>query len=189
MKINKFRKQTMILTAFLFLAGCGGPVYFIRPNVGPVGEIHRPTLEAVWAQPEFGDGALWKIYVRASDPDGDLDKVFIAFDQLGGTYPGEHLIIPPSQRKRMNGAVLVWAYVKGFSADPSIHGTTYIHVEDRAGNISDSKTFEFTVLAVGPGDKGEAPPSFEKNVSLGQVDFPIQSNEDLGSEECNTPDC
>jgi hypothetical protein len=89
----------------------------------------------------------------------------------------------------MNGAVLVWAYVKGFNADPSIHGSTYIHVEDRAGNISNGKTFEFTILVVGPGDKGEAPPSFEKKVSLGQVDFPIQSNEDLGSERCTTPDC
>ena len=189
MKINKLRKQTVIVATFFSLAGCGGPMYVIRPNVGPVGEKPRPTLEAVWAQSEFGDGALWRIYVRANDPDGDLDKVFISFDQLGGTHPGEHLIIPPSQRKRMNGAVLIMARVKGFNTDPSIHGSTYIHVEDRAGNISNSKTFEFTILAIGPGDIGEAPPSFEKNVSLGQAGFPIRSYEDLGSGGCTTPGC
>ncbi len=181
MKFNALRKGLSLLATFVILAGFSGPFSLYRPNFGPVGEDHRPVLEAAWAQSEFGDGAMWKICVRASDPDGDLDKVFITIDQLGGTYPGEFIIVPESQRKTTNGAVLFWAYVKGFSTSPIICGTAQIHVEDRAGNMSDSRTIEFTVLLIGPKDKGDLPPGFKRNVILGQMDFPLQSGEDLGS--------
>ncbi len=69
--------------AFLLLAGTATDAFPIRPREGPVGEEHRPVVEAIAAQNEIGNGYLWKIYVRASDPDGDLDKIQVMFSQLG----------------------------------------------------------------------------------------------------------
>ncbi len=171
LRIHSHRKILWLLAAAALLSGFTN---LFRPNIGPVGEKHRPTLEAVWAQPEIGDGAFWKIYVRASDPDGDLDKVSVFFGQLGATYPPSTLIVPASQRKGINGAALIWALLNGHGATSTIYGTAEIHVEDRAGNVSNSKTVAFQVLQQELEDKGEPPAGFKRLANLGNLDFPLQ---------------
>jgi len=160
-----------VLFGVLSLAGCAE---FYRPETGPRGEAHRPVLEAVWAQPEIGEREFWRIYVRASDPDGDLDAVFITFDQHGATYAGELLILPASQRRRANGAVEVYTDMKDGSGGLAVYGTARVHVLDRAGNRSEAKTFSFAVLGSPRADAGAPPQGFERGVTLGRAEFPLR---------------
>ncbi len=169
----------LVLGATLFFApgGGAGVFEFIRPDFGPVGEKHRPAVEAVAAQDEIEDGAIWKIYIRATDPDGDSDKVQITFSQLGtGMYSPEILILPTPQRRRTNGAVRIWASLVGGGSTDTIYGTAEVRVIDRAGNISGAKTLEFRVTGFDTSGAFVPPAGFDTSVLLGDMDFPLQSS-------------
>lgn len=172
----------LIAALSLLLAGCAEiAANFIRPLKGPVGQKHAPILEAVYAQREIGDGNLWKVYVRATDPDGDLDKIFIGFQQPGAWWAPEFMILPKTQRKRLNGAVLYWAALQGGGSSSTIYASTQVYVEDRAGNMSEVRTLEFVILQDDTKDREPPPGKFGKIV-LGQMDFPILTDSALGGD-------
>ena len=159
--------------AAVVLTGCAEMAEnFIRPTKGPVGQKFTPVLEAIWAQPEIGNGELWKVYVRAHDPNGDLDKVFIGFDQPGGVWSPDFLILPRSQQRNLNGTVLYWTHVRNFSS--SIPMRINVRVEDRAGNTSEARTLDIQIVSDGRKDDGNPPAGFKK-VVIGQMDFPIRA--------------
>lgn len=168
-----------IFSIALLLAGCAEMAEnFIRPNEGPVGQKHAPTLEAVYAQPEIGDGNNWRVYVRATDPDGDLDKIFIGFQQPGAWWAPQFMILPKSQRKELNGAVFYWASLQGGGHSTTVYASVHIYVEDRAGNRSGARSIEFAVLQDGTKDKNQPPAGFKKIV-IGQMDFPLLTDSAL----------
>ncbi len=170
-------------TTVLLISGCGPGGFILPPREGPVGEKHRPVIRAIAAQNEIGIGYLWKIYIHATDPDGDIDKIYVSFAQLGGSYPSLPLVLSQPM-KEINGAVLTWTTLDGSGFQMgAIYASAEIRVEDRAGNMSESKAIEFTLGSFGPGDKFVPPPPFNKNLVYGQVHFPIQSDNDLVGDD------
>jgi len=170
-------RSLVLGTALLFLAA--GPAFaffpfILPPREGPVGKKHEPVVEAIAAQTEIRNGNLWKIYIRASDPDGDLDRIQVSFGQLGaGTYPPDLLVLKKTVGN-LNGAILVWAWLRGGDSNaPTIYATVEIIVEDRAGNISEAKTMEFEVQTFGPEDTFIPPPGFNPSNVLGTADSPL----------------
>jgi hypothetical protein len=146
-----------------------------RRKQGPVGEKHTTVVEALDAQREIGDGTLWRIYLRASDPDGDLDRVQITFFSSPGMYAPEQLILPASKQKQANGAILIWARLNGGDSTTDIYGEIEIRVEDRAGNLSNPKKLEFTVQEYGMYDEFVPSAAFNRDVVLGQAQFPLET--------------
>ncbi len=175
----------------LLLAGAcvsnGG--FILPPREGPVGKRHRPSVVAVAAQTEIGIGYLWKIYLRAADPDDDLDKIYIVFAQLGhGGYPPEPVLLRGPVRE-INGAILTWTVLSGSGNQSGpLYGSAEIWVEDRAGNTSEPKVFQFTLDTFGSRDEYIPPPSFNADIVYGQVTFPIQSDDDLVGDDGNDAD-
>lgn len=171
------------------ITGCGPQGFILPPQKGPVGIKHQPVIQAIAAQKEIGIGYLWKIYIRVTDPDGDADKIYVSFSQPGGSYPSIPLVLNRPE-KEINGAVLTWTSLAGASNQLGpIYASAEIRVEDRAGNMSEPKEIEFTLGSFGPEDKFVPPPSFNKDLVYGQVDFPIQSEEDLvGDDEGDKDD-
>ncbi len=166
---------------FLFWAGDKSSVsgFLIPQREGPVGEKHRPVIRAIAAQNEIGIGYLWKIYIHATDPDGDVDKIYVFFAQPGGSYPNYPLVLHRPVRE-LNGAVLTWTTLAGSGTQLGpIYASAEIVVEDRAGNMSEPKEIEFTLDPFGPKDQFVPPPPFDKDLVYGQVHFPIQSEDDL----------
>ncbi|MFC1491378.1 hypothetical protein ACFLQ0_02175 [Nitrospinota bacterium] len=176
--------------ALLFLAAGSAHAFLpfiLPPREGPVGKKHEPIVEAIAAQTEIRDGNLWKIYIRASDPDGDLDKIQVTFSQLGnGTYSPD-LLVQKKTVRNLNGAILVWAYLNGGRASGTIYGAVEIRVEDRAGNVSDAKTMEFEVQDFGPPDTFVPPRGFNASILLGQAEFPLQSDPAPDSSDDRSP--
>ncbi len=181
--MKRTRKRISLALGALMLLVAGAPVSgfeFFRPNIGPAGEEHRPVVIAIDAQREIGDGTLWRIYVRASDPDGDLDKIQVTFSASPGMYAPDLLILPKSQQKKVNGAILVWARLNGDGSTDDIYGEVEIRVEDRAGNLSEPKKLEFTVQEYGMYDEFVPSPEFDRNVVLGQAEFPLETSSSTG---------
>lgn len=165
----------------LFLSGATAfaSSIFLPPRQGPVGDKHRPAVEAIDAQREIGDGQLWKIYIRASDPDGDLDKIYVTFSQLGvGAYSPE-LLVQKNTMKSLKGYILVWAKLEGGGTTGDILGNVEVRAEDRAGNMSEPKSFEFKLVQFGGEDRFHPPGEFDAGNNLGQAGFPLQTETDI----------
>jgi len=161
------------MAGFAALAGCAGIYY--SPSSGPVGEAHQPRLEAVWAAEAVGYGNIWRVYIRASDPDGDLDKVWVTFARFGGTYPGT--FVPLTQPLReANGYVQFWAWPKGGLklGELPIYASAMVRVEDRAGNQSHAIAIPF-VLMHHSGPDGAAPPAgFSRDTKLAEMEMNME---------------
>ncbi|OGL59614.1 MAG: hypothetical protein A3J27_12050 [Candidatus Tectomicrobia bacterium RIFCSPLOWO2_12_FULL_69_37] len=168
-------RRAVVLACLAVLGGCAG---FYRPQEGPVGERHRPRLEAAWAQPEIGYSQLWRIYVRAADPDGDLDKVWLTFTRFGATYVGNFVYLPEGQGRAANGYIQMWARPRGGLnlGELPIHATVEVRVEDRAGNQSASIVFPFTLVSTQVQEGVQPPAGFSQQVRLTEMDM----NMDIG---------
>ncbi len=167
---------------FLFTAGTAALAsgFILAPREGPSGDKHRPTVEAIEAQTEIGDGNLWKIYIRASDPDGDLDKLYVTFSQPGVGSFSPALLVQKTKVKSLNGFIIVWAQLKGGGSSGDIYADVEIRAEDRAGNMSEPKTMEFTVLQYGGEDRFAPASGFDTGNFLGQPDFPLETETEIG---------
>jgi len=91
-------------------------------------------------------GYIWKIYIEAEDPDGDMYKIASVVDHTGyGRYPTEWIIIKPQYRNRLKGYIQ-W---NTFSSRSSYLRewtmiTLKVSIIDKAGNESNEVIFPFT---------------------------------------------
>ncbi len=167
-----------LFAGLIFCAGgAADAALFLPPKEGPTGEKHRPVIEAIAAQNEIRDGAVWKIYVRASDPDGDLDKIYVTFSQSGGEITNS--LLPQKKTANLNGYILVWARLEGTNRQTStVDAELEIRVEDRAGNMSDSKNLEFVVGDFKKEDRFRPPAAFNAKNKLGQAEFGLLTEDE-----------
>jgi hypothetical protein len=91
-------------------------------------------------------GYIWKIYIEAEDPDGDMYRIASVVDQTGyGRYPTDWIIIKPEYRKHFKGYVQ-WNTFS--SRAPYLHEWTNITMKvsilDKTGNESNVVVFPFT---------------------------------------------
>lgn len=63
-----------------------------------------PVIEKSFAPNLLSPGDLWKIYVLASDPDGDMDTLIAVVEQSGmGAYPVSRTKIEGENSKELSG--------------------------------------------------------------------------------------
>jgi hypothetical protein len=132
-----------------------------------------------WAQPKPGTNApiitysfavekgyygyIWKIYIEAEDPDGDMYKIASVVDQAGGgRYPTDWIIIKSQYRKNLR-AYLQWntfsSRAQGMKEWTQI--TLKVSILDKAGNESNVVVFPFT-FEMGVKVKQEPPAPFNQ---------------------------
>ncbi|MFQ5895615.1 MAG: hypothetical protein ACE5JJ_07350 [Nitrospinota bacterium] len=131
------RFRALGLAVFL-LMGCAS-ADFIRLREGPVGMAHRPALEEVFVTPQSTRGDPVRIYVKASDPDGDLDRFVVSLEQLADLYPQEVILLP-------QGVKAISGYIDFLGTVPppsqpidELEVWVNVHAEDRAGNSSERR--------------------------------------------------
>lgn len=99
-------------------------------------------------------GDTWKIYLRASDAEGDMQRIVCVLDQPGsGTYPASFIPVPEDQKKELSGYI----YLRTFQCQGVSHLTLSltVQIQDRAGNYSAPASFP---LRFDPTAKQENPP-------------------------------
>ncbi len=145
---------------------------FLPPREGPTGKKHRPVIEAIAAQNEIAEGHMYKVYLRASDPDGDLDKIHIAISQAAGEITNS--LLTHKKTGKLNGYIAVWARLVGIDRQTSnIEAEVEIRVEDRAGNMSAPKKIDFIVGDFRKEDTFKPPSAFNARNKLGQAEFEL----------------
>ena len=123
-----------------------------------------PVLEKIWCSPEVTSGSLVKIYVKATDPEGDMRWVVVSAgkgDKPTGSVP---IRLGKDMKKDLNGFVY---YDTLRAPQKNVSGTAYIMIEDQKGN--ESEVMKVAVKVVAQGAKAEKPPADFQEVAIGPV--------------------
>ena len=127
-------------------------------------ESKAPMITHSFAIEKGYYGYVWKIYIEAEDPEGDMYKITSTVDQPGwGHYFTDTLMIKPQFRKNLKG-YLQWntfssntSYLREFTII-----TLKVSIFDKAGNESNVVVFPFQFVSRGV-PKYELPSPFSKD--------------------------
>jgi hypothetical protein len=132
-------------------------------KITQVSKIDAPTITHAFAADKGHYGCVWKIYIEAEDPEGDMDRISVRVNQVGyGYYPTDWITIKPQHRKYLVG-YLQW---NTFSSKASyLPEWTKISVKisifNKAGDESNEVTIPFTFES-GVKNQYQLPPPFNQ---------------------------
>ena len=136
-----------LLFALTFFAPYQGWAQLFQYSGGPTKPgTHAPIITHSFAVEKGYYGYIWKIYIEAEDPDGDMRRIAAVVDQTGyGHYPTNWIYLKSSYQKHFKGYIQ-W---NTFSSRASrleewTQITLKISVIDKAGNESNEVVFPFT---------------------------------------------
>jgi hypothetical protein len=127
------------MIALTFLAAYAG---WAQPKL----ETKAPVITDSFAVEKGYYGYIWKIFIEAEDPDGDMLKIASVVDQPGwGHYPTDFIILKPQYRNHLKGYIQWNTFSSGA---PYLREWTSITLKvsilDKAGNESNVVVFPFT---------------------------------------------
>jgi hypothetical protein len=125
-----------------------------------------PVITNSFASKEISQGDIWKIYVEAHDPDGDMRQFVCVIKQVGyGSYSPDYVVIKGPHREKMKGYLRFFSGAGGgarLGEWTTLSLTLYIR--DRGRKNSNKVVFPLTFSR---GSKqGSPPPPFDS----GQLD-------------------
>jgi hypothetical protein len=134
-----------------------------------------PVISESFASPKIRGGQTWKVYLIASDPDGDMKNIVCVIDQPGvGTYPVSITRIKDGDRQELSGYV----YLNTPMDFDMLNLTLHIQIEDKAGHYSKPVSLPLTFSFR---DRQEPPPQgLFKEKNLGPI--MIQLRKTLGGD-------
>lgn len=132
------RKFFIGFLLLFFLTACAGlePIEVREQTYGK--EV--PVISQSFASSKISWGQAWKVYLMASDPDGDMKNIVCTIDQPGtGTYPVGITRIKEEDRRELSGYVYLSTIGSGNLDWVTI--TLHIQIEDMAGHYSKPVSF------------------------------------------------
>lgn len=139
-------KGQVCLVGLLF-----GIVFLIAPQgwAQPKPEAKGPAITHAFAIDKGYYGSIWKIYLEAEDPDGDMLSIVSTVDQAGfGHYPTNWIYLKPQYQKGFRGYIQ-WNTFS--SKTPYLSESTRIELKvsvlDKAGNESNVIVFPFEFVS------------------------------------------
>jgi hypothetical protein len=165
----------LLLTLSLFIGHAG----WAQPRT----ETRPPIITNSFAIDKGYYGLIWKIYIEADDPDGNMYKIASVVDQVGyGHYATDWIILKRQYRNHLKGYIQ-W---NTFSAKASYlkqwtQITLKVSIFDKAGNESNVVVFPFTFQSgvkeeykytlPSPFDQGDLPRLGHIMIDLTQPDY------------------
>ena len=126
-------------------------------------EGSAPVLEKVWVSPQVNHGDMLKIYIKGSDPEGDIRFIQVAAGRKGGVV-GSMIRLKKEDRQDLNGYVF---WDTGHAAYRNTGGTVEVTLQDWKGN--ESETISVPVRIVSTGAKAQPAPEGFKDQALGPI--------------------
>jgi len=168
MDIKKSFCLISLLLAVMFFVPSQG---WTQPKPGKNG----PIITHTFAVEKAYYGYIWKIYIEADDPNGDMVKIASVVEQTGlGHYFTDWTYLKPQYQKHFIG-YLQWntygSYANNLREWTQINLT--VSVVDKAGNESNQVVFPFTFQSGVPDPyKYTLPPPFDQGnlPRLGYID-------------------
>jgi hypothetical protein len=153
-------KILLLLRRFLFFASTS----HARPTGSP------PVITFSYAQEKIRSGDIWRIYISASDPDGDMSKIFCVIEQPGvGRYRPSVIWLKKEMGREFSGYLHL--STTSFRDLWGVTLTLTLTIEDRQGNESQPVLFplEFNGEQLKP-----FPPDMEKELERPISTIPIE---------------
>ena len=101
------------------------------------------VIAETFASKQIRPGDTWKIYLKASDPGGDMDRIVTVVSQPGfGIYPVSLTKIQEGNGKELSGYIYLntsGPYGSGWQNFVSLSVT--VQIQDRAGHYSEPVSF------------------------------------------------
>ena len=145
MSVKKALCFVSLLLALAFLMPCNGWSQLFKPPEPRPG-THAPIITHAFAVEKGYYGYIWKIYLDADDPDGDMLRIASVVDQVGyGHYPTDWIYLKPQYRKHFKGYIQwnTFSSSAGYIAEWT-QITLKVSILDKAGNESNVVVFPFT---------------------------------------------
>jgi hypothetical protein len=174
------RKLIPVWSVILLLAGCAS----MQASQGnPQAASARPVITQAFAAPEMRTGDAWKIYLNASDPNGDMEYIVATVDQpgRGGGYPPSFTRIKTGEHQELSGYVYLNTANNVQQGLNFTNLTLTVQIKDRNGNMSNPVSlplhFQLSALQQPP------PPGVFHEANLGPVMIQIRPLGDGGKQE------
>lgn len=105
-----------------------------------------PVITESFASQEALPGSTWNVYLKASDPDGDMQYVVSVVYQPGwGDYPVSRTRIPEDNRKGLDGYIYLNTLIPGgYNFLNFFTFTLTVQIVDKAGHYSKPVVFPVT---------------------------------------------
>ena len=114
-----------------------------------------PVITHSFAAEKLSHGDIWKVYLEANDPDGDMRRIIYSISNGGAGHGSGSFVIKKGNRAGLLG------YLDCFFSSP-VTGvaewtelTLTVYIRDKGGNISNKVVFP---LALTRGARQEPPP-------------------------------
>ena len=129
------------LVTLLLTAGCATMMSFEEKE--KIYGKEAPVITETYASQQINPGDTWKVYLKASDPDGDMESIVATVQMVGsGTHPVSFTRIMDGSRKELAG------YVSLSTSNPSGDAwlnnmtlTLTVQIKDRAGHLGKAVIF------------------------------------------------
>jgi len=106
-----------------------------------------PVITQSFASKEIRIGDTWKIYLNASDPNGEMTKISAIVDQPEQIYPEGITKVSKENGKELSGYLyLPTATLANAPEGTSI--TLWVQIQDRSGNFSQPAVFPLIIKSV-----------------------------------------
>jgi predicted small secreted protein len=116
-----------------------------------------PVITNSFASKELSPGDIWKIYVEAHDPDGDMRQFVCVIKQVGyGEYSADYVVIKEPHREKMKGYLRFFSGAGGGSRlGEWTNLSLTLYIRDRGRKNSNKVVFPLTLSR---GSKQAPPP-------------------------------
>ncbi len=161
-------KAISLAAAVLLFAGCAATgMQGVKEGPAPAASV--PVITAAFASKTLAPGDTWKVYIKASDPSGDMKYVYASVYQIGrGDYSPSRTRIAEGNAKELNGFVYLNTLVPGgYEFLYAVTITLTVEIQDRAGNYS--RPVVFPLSFSGRYEQEPPPPGVFQEQSLGPI--------------------
>jgi len=115
-----------------------------QPGQSAKPPLALPVIHQSFASPQISPGRIWKVYLKASDADGDMKEFACIIHQPGvGTYPVSITRIREGNQKNLSGYLFL--SVDAFRNLDFVELTLTVQVRDRSGLLSKPVNFPLSI--------------------------------------------
>jgi hypothetical protein len=167
--MKRNRMVSWMLLAALAIPGCTGGMMGARPTGSP------PVIIGAYVPASGRYGDTLKIYLAASDPDGDMDRIAVQVIQPAmGTYPTNWIFLKPEYRKEFAGYLQWNTAGKTDTLPEGTPITLNITVHDKGGNVSAEVLLDYQFLGGRQRVSPPPPPFTQANIPrIGRIDIEL----------------
>lgn len=111
------------------------------PSLGPA--AGAPVVKEAFASSSLYPGDTWKVYLKASDPSGEMKYVVSEVSQPGaGEYPVSYTKVKPENAKELNGYIYLNTLIpSGYEFLNFSSLMLTVQIKDKAGHYSNPVQF------------------------------------------------